>query len=904
MDFNVFFEKLQEKYINGDLIGDEFIGNLSNDQFEAELIEFTSNELYKELKYTTGCEKPIYILGLLSFIAMKYYDGDFWGHTCDILYEHMHGLSEQTFCSKLRNFLKENNNASITLGRTIDFPVIHSIVPVNFIDAYFAFCFDIYFYNFRCSLKGFDKNELRSVFEALKTKMDTKDNSLDVKGLNKTYVLIQATKNIIIKNYGLKSLIDLTEKIIRIIDNYYWDKPQEALPLYFLNPFNAWKKTITNEEKERVVREAKTRSEYVKWTPKYILDNSNLYLETREDNVSDIYDRKEIFMEIYEDDILVEKRINLRISAEIMGGYRIRPERFTINNPFSKIRYCLKCNESTIYDSEAKLYRDNFIIFNDKGNEIKNNTDHDNELIGYVIPKNYSIKDVTKYFEKDSYKVCFKRVNEDTMDIIGDAVIRFTSMPDEGITGEIVSNAYINYNPNKHIYRIVNNIVFVFNDDPSNVIININDKRYRINEYEYSEIIKKNECYIAIINCSKFDFGYYDISFNLLGTKKDFPQKYEFVIDKAFNFYTEHVANNNYNFIFESSVFEKTEFEFELDEKWERSFKADYGEYEVGITLLFDKPIYRYNKKWHLFEEYIWFDDIFVVNNLQIIGSLVSKIQVLDNNDNIIIDSLGFKKIIGLYNINIGSFSSYSSFPYVTLNVIDDDGNNHKLIIAYRVCFNDLNIGYNKQLKTLSVAPKYLGKDQVTVEISRNNEIILEKSTSSNVPVVLENVESFVSYIIRIKYMDFSSFSEIELKRDKFVDTDIDNISGCYFMIKSGLFYIYEKNKFKRSETFIKNIFKKIYSTYVIIKEKIDDRKFKIELSRKENDLIYNYKNLDDLEIEFTSEIDNYGNCTAVITSEDDLVLYDPKNHVIFDGDHGKMYPIEDFDLKFGGKIK
>ena len=41
--------------------------------------------------------------------------------------------------------------------------------------------------------------------------MDTKDNSLDVKGLNKTYVLIQATKNIIIKNYGLKSLINLTE---------------------------------------------------------------------------------------------------------------------------------------------------------------------------------------------------------------------------------------------------------------------------------------------------------------------------------------------------------------------------------------------------------------------------------------------------------------------------------------------------------------------------------------------------------------------------------------------------------------------------------------------------------------------------------------------------------------------
>ena len=903
MNFDILFGKLQEKYNNGELIGDEFIGNLSNDQFESELIEYTSKELYKELKYVAGCDKPIYILGLLSFIAMKYYDGDFWGHTCEVLCNYMYGLSDQTFCSKLRSFIKKNN-ASVSLGRTIDFPVIQSIVPVKFIDSYFTFCFDIYFYNFRCSLKGFEKNDLRSLFEALKTKMDTKDNSLDVKGLNKTYVLIQATKNIIIKNYGLKSLIKLTEKIIRIIDNYYWDKPQEELPPYFLNPFNAWKKTISNEEKERVVREAKNRTEYVKWTPKYILENSILYLETREDNVSDIYDRKDIYMEIYEDNILVEKRINLRISAEIMGGYRIKPERFKIDNPFAKIRYCLKCNESIIYDSDTKLNRENFIIFNDKGNEIKNNTDHKNEVIGYVIPKEYSINGVTKYFENDNYKVCYKRVDENTLDIVGDSVIRFTSMPDEGITGELVHNAYINYNPNKHIYRKVNNIVFIFNADPSNVAINVNDKRYRINEYENAEIIKKNDCYIALINCSKFTVGYYNISFNLLGTKKDYPQKYEFVIDEDFNYHTEHIENNIYKFIFESSAFEMTEFEFELDEKWERSFKADYDDYEVGITLLFDKPIYRYNKKWHLFDDYIWFADVFGIETLQIIGLQVDKIQVLDYEDNILIDSLGYKKIIGLYNIDIGSFSSYSSFPFVSLNVIDNNGNNHKLKIAYKVYFEDLDIKYDKDEKKLVVCPMYLGKDQVNVEISSNKEVLFDQPTNSNTPVIFEYVEPFVSYIIRIKYMDFSSFTEVELKKEKFVDADIENISGCYFVIKSCLYYIYEKNRFKKNETFVKNIYKKIISTSLIVNEKIGDHRFKISLSRKVNDSIYRYKNLNDLEIEFTSNIDNYGNCTAVITSEEDLVLYDNNKLTIFDGDHPKLYPIEDFELKFGGKIK
>ena len=92
-------------------------------------------------------------------------------------------------------------------------------------------------YNFEYSLKGFKTEDLYDVFFSLKNKMVSDNNILEVTGLNKSYTLIQSTKTIVLKDYGINSLVKLTEKIIRLIDNFYWDKEVIIHSSYLKIPF-------------------------------------------------------------------------------------------------------------------------------------------------------------------------------------------------------------------------------------------------------------------------------------------------------------------------------------------------------------------------------------------------------------------------------------------------------------------------------------------------------------------------------------------------------------------------------------------------------------------------------------------------------------------------------------------
>ena len=894
-DFSELMENIKTEYKRHNLIGELLFDYFDDQDFENKIYEMASPEIRSYINFSTGtCDHPEYILAALTLIALKYYDGNFWDNVTEKLESAMGRNKEVVFHNKLREFLREYNNSSVKSSRLIDLPVTQSIVPANFMYGYFLFCYDIYYYNLRCSLRTFDKSDLKFVFDSLKNQISDTDNSdtLNVRGF-KTYALKQSTKRIIINRYGIDSLINLTEKVIRIIDNYYWDKEQIFMSSYFKTPYEKWVNTVNQEEKRRGVSEAKNRTEFVRWTPKFVLKNNRVYIETREDNISDIYDKSKLVMEIYEDyTTLIEKRENLHAS-DMIGGYRLKSEIFEIKNPLNHIVYKLKCGDSVIYESDLNLDRE-FILFGKNGNEIKNHTDHDNEMVGFVLKKNELIQNCSQKIERSFYNLWYQTVNKDSQYIIADKLVNFISIPESGINGDIAKNAYFMHDmKNNQIYNKVHQIVISFKENPSLVVLNINDKRFKLDSESYVNIITKNDYTTAIIDCSNFEDDFYHVWFSLLGTKKKLDFDYTFVIDSEFEVHTEY--DNGYKFIVSSSQYETTPFDFELSDKWELQIFFDYKSIEnLSVVLTFDKPIYKLNNQWHTFDEYIWRDDLFKCPNVSIAGVKYKTIQILDDKEKLIIDKMNVTKSAGTALISTSSFHSYS-FDRFYINVVDMSGEEYKVNIVSKIIFDSLDLVYNESIRSLSITPKYLGRGDINLELSFDNET-KDYVLSNGKCLVLQDIKSFVYYLIRVHVMDFSTFSDKELYRRPFIHYDMAKLENSKFKIVSGTYYKFEKNIWYP-------VYNKLEETYAKIDKKITDGVYEIQLYRKiqkdGNTVLMQLSNLFEQQIEFVTKIDDKGYCKAVIFSEDDLVLYYPKGKSIFNGDHGELYPIEEFDLKF-----
>lgn len=888
-------EQIKNEYKNHNLIGELLFDYFDDEEFENDIYELAVPEIKSYIRFTTGtCDHPEYILTALTLIALKYYDGNFWDNVTDKLQSAMGSSKEVVFQNKLREFLREYNNFPVKTSRLIDLPVTQSIVPANFMYGYFLFCYDIYFYNLRCSLKSFDKSDLKFVFDSLKNQISDTDDTdiLSVRGF-KTYALKQSTKRIIINKYGIDSLINLTEKVIRIIDNYYWDKEQLFMSSYFKAPYEKWLKTVNQEDKKRGVSEARKRTEFVRWTPKFILKNNKVYLETREDNISDIYDKSNVAMEIYEDYTkLIERRDNLR-ATDMIGGYRLKSEIFEISNPLNHIVYKLKCGDVIIYESELNLDR-NFILFGKNGNEIKNHTDHDNEMIGFVLKKNDSLENCNQIIEQKNYNLWYQIVNKDSQYVIENTLVNFISIPDPGINGEIAANVYFMYDmKERYIYNKVHQIVISFKEDPSLIVLNINDKRYRIDSEDYVELITNNEYTTAIIDCSGFEDDFYHIWFSVLGSKKNLDFEFYFIIDSEFEVHTEY--DDGYKFVVSSSIYETSYFDFKLEDKWEMPICFDYNsEEDVTLVLKFDRPIYKLGNQWHTFEEYIWKDDLYKYQKISIAGMKFRTIQILDNKDKLIIDKMNISRIAGTASVSTASFHSYS-FDRFYINVIDLDEKEYRVSVVSKIIFENLELIYNENFQSLSITPYYLGRGEVNLEfVGENGE--KDYVLSNGKSMILQDVKPFNYYSIRVHTMDFSMFSDKTLFSRQFIHYDMEKLENSKFKVCSATYYKYEKDNWC-------SVYNKLEDTYLKINKKINDGIYEILLYRKiqkdGKNCILKLSKLDEQEIEFITKINDNGYCKAVIFSEDDLVLYYPKAKSIFNGDHGDLYPIEEFELKF-----
>lgn len=891
MDYLEFKNKANNLFTSNKVLGETLFQYIYDEDFEKELYTYAARELYTYMNsYTEEYDFAI-ILGALTFIAIKYYNGAYWEHVYKYLKKDMFRMSEQVFSSKVRECIRENCNNKVNSSRLIDFPVMNAIIPFNYMDDFFTFCFDIYFYNFRCSLKDFRRDDLVFIYDSLRSKMSESANEFTVKGLNKTYVLLKSTQNMIISGFGIESLINVTENVIRMIDNFYWDKPIANTYEYYNMPFQKWIKTVNSEEKKRKTNEARERTDFIKWIPKFTLRNNEVYLETREDNISDVYEKRLLEMLIYEDDKIIHRENNLEVE-NIIGGYRIASKRFIIKNPFNKIKYVLKCKDQIIFESEEKLYRNDVLMFTISGNEIKNNTNHNDEEIVFITKEKI-----------DNYHALLKNgfyitriVVDSTMQFkIGNTVIGFNEIPHEGINGVECSFVYFDFNENNKIYSKIHNIVFNYNGDISSAYFEINNIKQKVTDMDCVEIKKINSLYSITLKGAYFENNYYKIKLGELGNKK-YIKEYYFILDEDFSFETEHSHDNFYLFYINSSLYETEPQEWELQNKWEFALECPIEDEETYHTIIFKlkSPIFRLNnKQWYSFSEGICKDEMMNFDSLQISGVAINKLQLYNNKNVLLLDDIPFKQVTGVYQILTSTFISYSSYKFVYLKVIDCNLKEYNLTIANELLFSHLDLSLDESSKTLTVTPFYLGKDEVEIKLKYGKT---EKNFKchSGESVCFDDIARCVIYKVTVEYMNFNSFSFEELFYRPFVwigqpipSKTIFDIKECDICrLKNGIEEFIQKN--------IKNM-------KLVVNKLLDenDNLYSVSLLKEKDGRLVYLSKLKEVKMNVISKPGINGKIKCVITDQDDFLLYDPNNDTIFDGEHPKYLPIEDFTLTF-----
>ena len=757
---------IHKLFHSNEVLGEMLSQYLFDEKVEKELYIMAARELYTYMNsYTEEYDFSI-ILGALTFIAIKYYDGAYWEHVYKYLKNDFFKMSDQVFSSKVRECIRENCKNKVNSSRLIDFPVMNAIVPFNYMDDFFTFCYDIYFYNFRCSLKDYTRDDLVSIFTSLRSKMSETANEFTVKGLNKTYVLLKSTQNMIISQFGIDSLINVTEKVIKMIDRYYWDKPIYDTYDYYQIPFNKWVKTVNTEEKKRKITEAKERTEFIRWIPKFIFKNNEIYLETRDDNISDVYEKRHLEMIVYENDQIIHRENNLEVE-NIIGGYRVASKRFTIKNPFNKIRYVLKCKEQIVFESEEKLFRNDLLMFTTSGHEIKNNTNHNNEEIIFVTKEKFS--DCHSLY-RNGYYITRIEVDFSMQFKIGNTVVGFNEIPFDGINGIEYPFVYFDFDCKNKIYSKIHNIVFNYIGDIDKAFLEINSIKHKVVDMEYVEVKKVDTLYSITLKNSFFENGYYKIKFGELGNKK-LINEYCFILDEEFNFKTEHIKDNVYLYYITSSLYETEPLEWELTNKWEFPLECPIKDEDTYHTIIFKlkSPIYRFDyKNWSSFKDGIWSPDMMKFEKIQISGIQLKKLQLYSNDNRLLLDDIPFKQLMGIYELLTSTFISYSSYKFTYLKVISEDSNEYNLTIANEVLFGNLELELNEENNTLRLTPYYLGNDEVDIKLKYGDTEEVLKS-NSGMSVTFNNIRRCVKYKIYVGYMNFNNFSLEELHYRPFI---------------------------------------------------------------------------------------------------------------------------------------
>ena len=806
----------------------------------------------------------------LTLIALLNYDSNFWDYVRNEYEELYFKFNEQKIDGQIRNIINKYKNDNDP--RIISYVLKNAIVPKPFLPSFFDFIYDIYRLNFNYSIDPnsdlFD--EFSFVYDGIKKGMNYDDDDLILNVTHKTYQLIKTTKELILDDSKVKSLIELSVEVLKIIDNYYWSNNSEFENEYYKYGFETWKAKHEKTIQESKSGESKLRS---RWEPEFKLNGNQVFLSIPNHKIKSYYDYEKLKIQIYNNDELVYEKERPDV-YDIIGGYRIeQKEDVKIEHPLNNVRYVLSCSEEIIYDSKERLHR-SYMFFNESGTELKNNRDYKGLAI---LCSKEEIEGMQKLYRGSDYVISYKSVNPGDYIKINDDIFNFSTILTPGVIGHKKEGKVVIKGTEQVIYSEAEGIVYESEKNINNIAIVLNGKRQKVSDYEIEE--KRRGLYYNYFIKIPFESKEYEISIEELDDSYySAKRKFSFVVDKSFDFNVE--ASNIEEFLVTVNYLDKKyvkAISFNDDDINKLSFEDDGLEFIVPNGL----RIYKLdNDKWFSLDDlnnYVWINDISTYSNLRISGLDFTSVQIKDEQSKLL--TTLYPSTENFYrDLSVGTLRSYDSHNYLYLDFFYED---KKLgfLKVYCKCFineNLTNVYFDKDDNKYHGIVSFYGKGNVILRVKNElDEITYEKQINNNDSFEIDSLKSFESYKLEVleKKLGFTLQSNNVLYTKNIKYYSFDDFKGRYFQLYS---VDYDQMIMKKYV----NKTRLLYNTYIEITERTDETSFigNIYIHKGEKKYI---DKVNPVEIEFASDPDRNGQILTYITNEGEMLFNDFANHTI-----------------------
>ena len=869
-------------------VGVELIDILNNESAINEIHRRAENQLMMIISSPNGfCVNREIIVLSLVLIAMLEYDGNYYGSVRETYRQVYSKFSEQKVEGMIRSILGryKKQNESGTRERIINVALENAIVPKNFLSAFFEFIFDIYKLNFDYDLPEEPYEDFEFVFEGLRSNMLSDGDDISINVTQKTYKLIASTKQLITKEDGVDAVIKLSILIVKLIDRRFWDKEVKIFNPYLKVGYEGWEKQLKETGHRGRIKRDSSGEMRSRWEPKFALVNNSVYLVPPAHRIKSHYDYRQVAVVVLNDEEEIYYDDNCYIK-EIIGGYQIEPQKIEIDRPLGKLKYRLQCGDEIIFDSKDKLYR-NCIVFNDKGQEVSNNTDF--EGTAYFVYKDGDAE-LKNILTKEFFCIGFTLVRMGDAVSVGSDVFNFSSMVKPGIFGQLHKNCQLMVDDEKWlpVYKEANIVAFEAENGPGKFEVVINGKSYKLSDMQYKTTLRENITkYVVELGIT--ESGVYSVEVNLIiAGKKNRVLREEFIYDKELFFETEMFDETCFGLKLNSGIIDRPinkkiyvdDFELEL-------IRFKYAGHECAYILPLDLGFYSIDKgEWDTTTSDLWIDDISLESRLRICdsecdGMLVYTEDGILAEDNIAVVNMGAYK-----EVAIGFLNSYKASNRYVLLLFTVDGKKKYGIFCYNKCVIDIEgteIQFSDNPKQIAVTPVFHGKDRVFFEIMDkcSEKVYMSKALSSGQTEVLSELDSFEEYTF-----NFHEKTKIlQLRKNTLIYTvnktfyAQEDFVGRVFKIDRAYF-----DQYIRGDRIEKVMY--FNKAYVRITDALEDNKFEGEIFVKTIRGEWHLDKINPVEIEICSDIVDETMDVYMTNCGDGLLMDFEKHGILNSMDH------------------
>ena len=851
-----YIKKLIKNHRN---IGVELIELIDDETMIQKIHDSAIKELRRILRGYAGfgsADTEIIFISLV-LIALLNYDSNFYDYV-EKTYTNLYDIySAQRIEGLIRSVIDKYRLVERQAGaRIINTVLMNAIVPQHYLVDYYDFIYDIYRLNFNYCLNDNLYEEFQFIFEGLKDSLsNTNEDDFQLNVTRKTYRLIKSTKMVIAEDYEhMDSIIKLSSIIIKLIDKKHWEsKKFEIYNPYFRKGYDDWVKKYSNNREGRG-----ERTTFVsRWEPEFEMEGKVIRLIPPIHKIRQSDGFWNIYVEVRNNGKVIYT--NTRpIIKEIIGGYQITVNPIVINNPLGTLEYIVNNGEKEIYHSKNKLYRE-VLVFNTKGNEVKNNTDYSGDAIFCYKNEN---KYIQQYAETPFYKIGFLKVDESMVIPVDNTVFSFSRIMKPGLIGDDIKDLFVLDDEDRiQVYTSIKQLMFQTDTNENYIGVRINNKESYLSSYKYNKSIQQNGTIKYIVNLEISEYGIYTIElFNLKTRKRLDNCSFKCAIDPNYELDKLKIDDNLYVVEVSSKFYGgKLYRDIEIPEFYLDNFKFTYQHKRYTYLIPFGIPMYRMdNQSWNPLSWYIWIHDVKLDGYIELFGVDAESIRVIGyKNEAITLEEFEVTSKNGIIKFNSGFLKTYSSeYDYVDIMWVTKEKHG-KGIRCYNKCVlneKETIMEFNPKTGILSVSLSYFGRGNIELAIKNDEKIEIFKKDNVQHKELIEitGLQSLINYhfIISEKQKGFSLKSSKLLKEYTKEFCSYEALCGKVFQIDEVDFFTMNKK--------LKKMSKKTWhlkDTFVLVNEYLDERKFKGNVFQRLKNGNFRWKNdINPVEVEIVGE--------------------------------------------------